>query len=311
MRITKWAEQKWAEKKWTKKWTWRLLPAIGLLLAAATTQAASCPVATLDTYTASGFSCTLGTLQFRGFSWSSNLSGNVPGTVNLPGVINVAPQNGAGGTGFQFSNLGVSFSGTLSNVVSDVFFDAASLSGTITGAYLAIGAHTGVGPEGTAVAYFQDSLNAFVLTVADPLIIQNQFYPTVRTSDSSIFPGVTADSFFSGGAAVVNGFNGGSGTVGDYTVLLSTTDLNNTAVPEPSTLVTLPGILFALAALRRRIPSPATRAAAHMPDPGARPAPPSHGSGDHGENQHRGSSPSASAGQWARRQTHAHKIDHP
>jgi len=223
----------------------------GFLLATASSAwAGTCGATTLDVYIASGFNCTLGTLQFSNFSWSSNSIGGSFETVNLPVAINVSPQNGAGGTGFNFSNLGLSFTAAFSNVVSGIVFDVTPLSGTITGASLALGAHGAVGPDGTSVAYFQDQLSTFLLTVTDPLVISQ--YPVVRTFDSATFPGVTTDHMYSAAAAVVTGFNGGSSTAGDYTILLSTTDAPTNGVPEPGSVCLVAGGLVAFMVWKSR-----------------------------------------------------------
>jgi len=223
---------------------------------ASTVRASTCAVATLDVYIAPGFSCTLGNLSFSSFAWSSNVIANGVSAANLPVAIAVTPQNGAGGTGFAFGNLGVSFTGSLSNVTSSVNFHAAPITGTITGSALSLGTHGATPPGGTDVAYFQDSAMAFLLSVADPQTFPafagSGVYQVVRTTDSATFAGMGGADFFSAASAVVLGFDGGTASVNGYTVLLSTTVATGPSAPEPGSLVLLIGGVALVAGLRRR-----------------------------------------------------------
>lgn len=230
-----------------RKWTSRFLSAGGFFMAAAAC-AGPCQISTLDTYTTPGFSCSVGNILYSDFAAYTDFIGNKTyGNVNAPSLVTVTPESGGGGSGFNFSNLGVSFTGGTSSLTSGVNFTATALSGLITGASLALGIHDSTGPGGTSVAYFQDAGSAFVITVADPrILVGNSYYDTVRTTDSATFAGLSSEQFYTGGSAVVNGFDGGTASIGDYTILLSTTNTDSTATPEPASLFLVGGALAAL-----------------------------------------------------------------
>ncbi|MGA9868964.1 MAG: VPLPA-CTERM sorting domain-containing protein [Acetobacteraceae bacterium] len=231
-----------------KKIPWVLAP---LLLHGPAVMAAPCTNATLDVYTASGFTCAIGTLRFDDFSWRSNSIGASFETVNLPDAVTVTPQDGAGGIGFNFSNLGLTFTAPGSNVTSDISFDVTALSGSIAGASLALGSHSFTG-TGESYAYFQDGGSSFLTVVDDPRDYVFGF-PAALT-DAASFADVTSLDLFSGGAAVVD-FPGGTGAgtaeTDDYTVLLVPA-APVSAVPEPASPWLLGAGLAGLAGLRRR-----------------------------------------------------------
>jgi hypothetical protein len=224
-----------------------------LLLAGNAAWAAPCTTTTLDVYTAPSFSCTIGNLQFSDFSWYSNSIGASFETVNLPDAVTVTPQDGAGGLGFQFSNLGLTFTAPGSNVVSDVMFDVTALSGTIVGASIALGTHAFTG-TGESYAYFEDADNNFMTVVDDPKDYIFGFPPALTSAES--FAGVTALDLFSGGAAVVDNPGGtvaGTASTSDYTVLLVPAAPAGTgAVPEPASLALFGTALALLGAFRPR-----------------------------------------------------------
>lgn len=230
----------------------RYLLAAGLLVAAAApASAGTCGVAVMDVYLVQGFSCTIGALQFSNFQWSTDFIQGSPGhSANLTDVITVTPQNGAAGIGFNFGNLGLGASGLISVTADGFNFDVSASSGTIVGASLTLGTHGATG-TGTDTAYFQDNGSLFLLTVVDPIAwTGNQFYQTVRTTDSATFGGVTGISLFSGAGTVMNGADGNS-SISDYTVLFQTS-APTSGVPEPATLSMLGAGIGVLGLVRRQ-----------------------------------------------------------
>jgi len=202
----------------------RVLALAGFMFSSAA-QADVCGTATLDTYTVDGFTCTIGTLEFSNFRWSTNILANDQfGTAHSPDAILLTPQNSDDGLGFNISNLGLSFFGNFSNRTSDVSFDVAALGGVINGASLSIGEHSFSG-QGAASGWFGDVWGtSFSLAAADP----------GQQTNSGSFADASSLQTYSGVAAMVTGFAGGMASVDDYTVLLST-DVVAT-VPEPSSI---------------------------------------------------------------------------
>ena len=217
--------------------TLRLLTLAGLVFTSAV-QADVCPTATLDAYAASGFTCTIGSLEFSNFRWNTNILANdQAGTAHSPDAILLTPENGGDGLGFTISNLGLSFFGGFSNRTSGVNFDVTALAGVINGASLAIGNHSFTG-QGAASGWFGDVWGtSFGLAAADP----------GQQMSSNSFADASSLQTYSGVAALVTGFGGGMSSVDGYTVLLST------AVPEPSSIaLMLMGCLGLLGWSRRK-----------------------------------------------------------
>ena len=195
----------------------------------------ACTTTTLDSYTASGFSCAIGDLEFSNFRWSTNLlPGDLYGTANPDTAIIVTPQNSGGEFGFNFGNLGLTFTGGYSNRNTSISFDAMALAGTIGDAALALGEYSLTGTTDVAQASFYDFYNTyFILNASDT-------HPT----GSAIFSGPSSMSLYSTAAAVNTSFATGTSSVSDYTVWLSLSEpTKGPAVPEPAELwLMIPGL---------------------------------------------------------------------
>lgn len=195
--------------------------------------AAPCGTTSLSDYTASGFSCTIGDLQFSGFSFSSNFLGtSTVRTANFPSDILVTPQITADSeVGFTFSNLNVSFSGFLSNTTSDIQFHVLASGTTIEDASVQALSFNTSPPGGEVTAFFGDTFGTIFGIGGLAGGAENGALAHVTFAT-----GVTEFDAFSGAAAIVNGFAGGSSFVDSYRVLLSTTPAAS-SVPEPATIV--------------------------------------------------------------------------
>jgi hypothetical protein len=220
------------------------------MAAAACARASPCTNTTLDVYVASGFTCTLGTLQFSDFSFGSDFIANIPGhTANLLPAILVTPQNTVSGIGFNFSNLGLGSSAANAVTADNVTFTVAPLSGTITGASLDLGSHSATGTDGLDTAYFQDSGTVFLLTASVPILYSNSLYTGIRSTDSTTFSPF-AGQVFSGAGTIIQGSDPGTANIGDYTVLLQTTAAST--APEPASMLLFSAGLMGMAAFYRQ-----------------------------------------------------------
>ena len=206
--------------------------------------AGSCTATTLDQYMVSGFSCTVGDLQLSNFNFYSNSLGSTAySSINLPGSIVVTPQSSAGLDGLAFTNMGVYFSGNLSNTTSDVVFTVTALTGLITGDSVGMTNYAASGVDGEAQAQVFDGSSVLPVAIVN---CKNCSSPP-SLSNAQTFTGISTTSIYAAATALNTGFGGGSATVNGVTALFSTT-----VVPVPASLWLMLSGLGALGLLRRR-----------------------------------------------------------
>jgi hypothetical protein len=156
---------------------------------------------------ASGFTGTVGNLALSNFNFYTNLL--TPSSIrnaNLPGSILVTPQSSAGLDGLAFTNMGVYFSGNMSNTSSSVIFTATALSGLITGDSVVMTNYSATGTNGEAFWQMYDGSNAL------PTATVNCFNCSSPPSltNSQTFAGIGSTPIYVNAAAVNTGFSGGA-----------------------------------------------------------------------------------------------------
>lgn len=210
----------------------KLLLVIGLVIGTSSLGlAGACGVGTLATYTAGSFSCTIGSLTFSNFSYSS---GSFGGAVAIPSAgVSVTPQTGAE-AGFQFTAPWVASAGQ--GVDSTITYTVTATGTSITDLLLSM---AGFG--------FTDGGDVSVAeTSAAPLISLLVFSNSTGTvpSASTTFSGV--------GSLTVTKDIAVAGNGGTAHLSVVNNEFSTSSVPEPASMLLLGSGLIGLAGFVRR-----------------------------------------------------------
>jgi PEP-CTERM motif len=194
--------------------------------------AGACGVGTLSDYTAAGFSCTIGSLTFSNFSYSSGAFG---GATAIPaGGVNVTPQTGAE-AGFMFTAPWVASASQ--GVDSEISYTVTASGVSITDLLLSMAGFgfTDGGDVSVAETAPTPPLSLLVFDNATGMV----------ASDSATFLGVSSLTVTKDIAVV----GGGSGT-GHLSVVFN--EFSTSSVPEPASMLLLGSGLIGLAGFVRR-----------------------------------------------------------
>jgi len=212
---------------------------IAMLSASLSAWATPCTTGVVSSYTASGFTCDVGNLQFNNFSAYGNFYGSDQyRTANAPDKITITPVNSAAGMGFTLSNMNLSFTGGYSNTSASLYFDVVAQSGLITGSSIELGSPSFSG-DGYVIAQFQGAL-AYLSSSYNILNGSTNF-----TGVSSLSSGVGV----SVGESTVRG--PGNAYLDGYTMLFQDPPAPTGTVPEPGSALLLVSGLLLLATRRK------------------------------------------------------------
>jgi len=207
-----------------------LLVALGLAMCSVAKADSACTTATLSTYLAAGFSCTLDGLTFSSFSASFNQSG---GAAN-PGAAGITITPTLAGLVFDFTGGWVVSSGqTLDTIVRFTIDSASPIISDLSLTLVAAGCS---GPGAVGLTENAASVGASLFTSCTNGSVDLTTHTATFSPVSSLT--VVKDLTLSGGTT-------GSASVSEFTNAVSD-------VPEPGTLALFGTGLLGLASLIRR-----------------------------------------------------------
>jgi hypothetical protein len=212
---------------------------IGIVLVVSSVSwAGACATATLDTYDAAGFSCSIGSVTFSNFNYTNV---NVPSVPPSAAQVTLTPINAAGEMGFMmagmFPNVWTAGPG-VTDVYNIDYTVTAATGWSISDAVLGM---TAVAVGSGAVASINEVGGPVSLSASTPCPPAGICSATTQT-----FSGVTSVSVNK--TLTVTGPTSGAG----YAHIYNVTQEWSTVTPEPASLALLGTALFGAGLLLRR-----------------------------------------------------------